>query len=95
MDEKKREHRAALLCTEILPQLHKPIKGIIRDSALELGWRAKYIRFQKDRVEFVLKPYPLEARLREQARSEEFRQAARKKRAGTPLHRACAQIPEP
>lgn len=82
-DEEKREHRASLMMKGLPTPLKEGVRGVIRKVALDVGWKAKHIRFLKDRVEFVLKPYPLETRLLEEARSSEFRQAAHRKREET------------
>ena len=95
-DEKKVEHKATLMLRALpAKSLLGNIKQIVRGSALTVGWRAKNLKFSKDRLEFVLKPYPLEYRLREEARREEFRQAARKKREGTHPGRVHARTPAP
>lgn len=94
-DLEKGVHRAYLAMKGLPDNMHNAVRDVIRQTALSVGWRAKHIAISKDRVSFALKPYPLEMRLREEARSEEFRQEARRRRSGTPLDRAKSHIPEP
>lgn len=94
-DPEQHEHKAELSVVALPDKMRKHVKDVIRQAALDAGWLAKHVSFHKDRVAFVLKPYPLEKRLADEARSEEFRQEARRKRLGTPLDRASGRTPEP
>lgn len=94
-DDKKKTTRASLQMKGLPKDMRRAVMGVIRKAALDVGWRAKHVRFLVDRVEFELKPYPLEKRLLEEAKREEFRQAARRKREGTPPGRGGSQTPAP
>jgi len=89
------EHKAELAMKALPDNLREHIRGVVRQAALDVGWRAKHVAVLKDRVTFTLKPYPMEKRLADEARSEEFRQEARRRRSGTPLCRAKSRTPEP
>lgn len=94
-DAEKGVHKAELTSRDLPESMHEYVKGIVRQAALDIGWRAKYIAVLKDRVTFVLKPYPLEKRLADEAKSEYYRQEARRRRSGTPLDRAKSRNPAP
>ena len=94
-DGNKGEHKVSLQAVKLPGEMHKPIKSIIREVGRLTGWQIKNIRFLKDKLEFELKYYPEEERLRAEAKREEFRQEARKKREDTRPSPASSCTPEP
>ncbi len=83
-DERKESHRVTLQVQHIPATMHRAIKGVIQDVALCVGWRALALKITNSLVEFTLKPYPREERTRREARREEYRQDAKRKRLDTP-----------
>lgn len=73
----------------------KHVNRFIRGYLKGCGWKASGFNYEKNRLSFTMVPWPLHKQEDDRQRSEDFRQAARKKREENQRGRVSDRTPEP
>ena len=73
----------------------KHVNRFIRGYLKGCGWKALEFNYEKNRLSFTMKPWPLHKQEDDRLRSEGFRQDARRRREENRRSQAGDHIPEP